>query len=40
LLAATEQDLLAIQARVRRTQKPLWGKDKIALAVGAVLTQG
>jgi hypothetical protein len=37
LLAATEQDLLAIQARVRRAKRPLRGKDKIALAVGAVI---
>src|SRR6059058_3040213 len=37
LLDATEQDLLDIQARVRRTNKPLLGKDKIALAVGAVI---
>jgi transposase len=37
LLAATEQDLLAIQARVRRGKRPLRGKDKIALAVGAVI---
>lgn len=37
LLAATEQDLLAIQARVRRAKRPLRGKDKIALAVGAAI---
>jgi hypothetical protein len=37
LLAATEQELLDIQARVRRRKRPLRGKDKIALAVGAVI---
>ena len=37
LLAATEQDLLAIEARVRRAKRPLRGKDKIALAVGAIV---
>ena len=37
LLAATEQDLLEIQGRVRRRKRPLRGKDKIALAVGAVI---
>lgn len=37
LLAATEQDLRAIQARVRRDKRRLHGKDKIALAVGAVI---
>ena len=37
LLDATEQDLLDVQARVRRTKRPLRGKDKIALAVGAVV---
>jgi transposase len=37
LLAATERDLLSIQARVRRAKRPLRGKDKIALAVGAVI---
>ncbi len=37
LLDATEEDLLHIQARVRRAKKPLRGKDKIALAVGAVV---
>src|SRR5947208_608327 len=37
LLAATEQDLLDVQARVQRSKKPLRGKDKIALAVGAVV---
>jgi len=37
LLAATEKDLLRIQTRVRRAKKPLRGKDKIALAVGAVI---
>jgi hypothetical protein len=37
LLDATEQDLLDVQARVRRTKMPLRGKDKIALAVGAVV---
>jgi hypothetical protein len=37
LLAATEQELLDVQARVRRRKRPLRGKDKIALAVGAVI---
>ena len=37
MLAATEQDLLDVQARVQRPKKPLRGKDKIALAVGAVV---
>lgn len=35
LLEATEQELLDIQARVRRARRPLRGKDKIAFAVGA-----
>ncbi len=35
LLDATERKLLDIQARVRRDKRPLRGKDKIALAVGA-----
>jgi len=33
LLDATEQDLLKIQARVRRAKRPLRGKDKIGIAV-------
>jgi hypothetical protein len=37
LLDATEQELLDIQARVRRAKRPLRGQDKIALAVGAVV---
>jgi hypothetical protein len=37
LLDATEQDLLDVQARVRRAKRPLRGQDKIALAVGAVV---
>jgi transposase len=37
LLDATERELLDIQARVRRANRPLRGKDKIALAVGAVI---
>jgi transposase len=37
LLDATEQELLHIQARVRRQKRSLRGKDKIALAVGAVI---
>jgi Transposase DDE domain len=37
LLDATEQDLLRLQARVRRTRQPLTGADKIGQAVGAVL---
>jgi len=36
LLAATEKELLAIQARVRRDKRQLHGEAKIALAVGAV----
>src|SRR6266446_5491961 len=39
LLDATEQKLTGIQARVRRARKPLRGKDKIALAVGAVINR-
>jgi len=39
LLDATEKKLLPIQARVKRANKPLRGKDKIALAVGAVLNR-
>jgi hypothetical protein len=38
LLDQTEKKLLPIQARVRRAKRPLRGKDKIALAVGAVMT--
>jgi len=37
LLDATERELLHIQARVRRAKRSLRGKDKIALAVGAVV---
>jgi hypothetical protein len=37
MLDATEKKLTAIQNRVRRANKPLRGKDKIALAVGAVI---
>ena len=37
LLDATERELLHIQARVRRQKRSLRGKDKIALAVGAVI---
>jgi len=37
LLDATERELLHIQTRVQRAKKPLRGKDKIALAVGAVI---
>ncbi len=37
LLEATERELLHIQARVRRQKRSLRGKDKIALAVGAVI---
>jgi hypothetical protein len=37
LLDATEKKLTSIQNRVRRAKKPLHGKDKIALAVGAVI---
>ena len=37
LLDATEQELLEVQARVRRAKRPLRGQDKIALAVGAVV---
>jgi Transposase DDE domain len=37
LLDATEQELLDVQARVRRAKRRLHGQDKIALAVGAVI---
>jgi len=37
LLAATEQDLKDIQARILRKRQPLRGADKIGLAVGALL---
>lgn len=37
LLDATEQDLREIQARVRRAKRPLRGKEKIGLALGAVI---
>jgi Transposase DDE domain len=37
LLDTTEKKLLHIQARVRRAKRALRGKDKIALAVGAVI---
>jgi hypothetical protein len=37
LLDATEQDLLDVQTRVRRRKRPLRGRDKIAMAVGAVV---
>ena len=36
LLDATERELRRIQDRVRRDRRPLRGKDKIGLAVGAV----
>ena len=39
LLDATEKNLTAIQARVQRAKKPLRGKDKIALAIGAVINR-
>lgn len=39
LLAATEQQLQRIQARVRRAANPLRGADKIGAAVGAVLNR-
>jgi hypothetical protein len=39
LLDATEQKLTGIQARIRRAHKPLRGRDKIALAVGAVINR-
>jgi hypothetical protein len=39
LLAATEKDLAAIAAAVTRPLRPLRGKDKIALRVGAVLAR-
>ena len=38
LLAATEKDLAAIAAAVRRSRKPLRGEAAIALKVGAVVT--
>jgi hypothetical protein len=37
LLAATDADLIRIQAAVLRPQNPLRGKDQIALRVGSVL---
>jgi hypothetical protein len=37
LIEATERELLTIQARVRRDKRRLRGKDRIALAVGAVI---
>jgi hypothetical protein len=37
LLDATERKLQDIHARIRRTRNPLRGKDKIGLAVGAVI---
>jgi transposase len=36
---ATQKKLLHIQVRVRRDKKPLRGKEKIALAVGAVINR-
>src|SRR5262245_52350650 len=39
LLDQTEKKLLPIQARVRRAKRPLRGKDKIALAVGAMINR-
>jgi transposase len=39
LLDQTEKKLLPIQTRVRRAKRPLRGKDKIALAVGAVINR-
>src|SRR5580704_1252988 len=36
---ATEKKLASIQNRVRRAKKPLRGKDKIALAVGALINR-
>lgn len=37
LLAATEEELREIQAKVRRSKKPLRGQDKIGLKVGAAI---
>jgi len=37
LIDATETKLAAIAARVRRSKKPLRGKDKIGLAIGRVI---
>jgi transposase len=39
LLDATEKKLLPIQARARRAKRPLRGKDRIALTVGAVINR-
>jgi transposase len=39
LLDATEKKLTHIQTRVRRAKRPLRSKDKIALAVGAVINR-
>ena len=39
LLAATEKDLAAVAAAVRRARKPLRGEAEIALKVGAVVNR-
>jgi hypothetical protein len=39
LLAATEKELLKIQARIRRPKKPLRGEKKIALTVGKIINK-
>jgi hypothetical protein len=39
LLAATERDLAAVAAAVSRSRRPLRGKDKIGLKVGAVINR-
>ena len=39
LLGATEQKLRQIQARVRRTKRPLRGRDAIGVAVGKIINR-
>ena len=39
LLAATERDLVALAARVRRKRAPLRGADRIGMALGAVFNR-
>lgn len=39
LLAATEEKLRKIQARVRRAKRPLRGRDAIGIAVGKIINQ-
>ena len=39
LLGATEEKLRQIQARVRRTKRPLRGRDAIGVAVGKIINR-